>query len=137
MTVEAVGYTPAQFQEKAGGRGKAVASAFIPGLGQFCDGRNKEGALYLVGTAGSTLTGAALVSKYLKDVFEAQSKASRKAFEISKPGEFLDLANKMKKEAVKNLKKGGIYAACALAVLGSVLWIANIVDAYKGGKKKA
>ncbi len=65
------------------------------------DGRNKEGALYLVGVTGSSLAGYALASK-----------APREA-------------------------KGGRYVGLGLTVLSLGLWIANIVDAYKGGHKKA
>ena len=138
MTVEAVSVAQVQPQNKAGGGGKAVASAFCPGLGQFMDGRNKEGALYLAGAVGSASAGRALLSKADKDVFEAVSEASRKAFEICKPGsDVWELSDKMEKEALKNVKKGGRYAGICLGLLGMGLWIANIVDAYKGGKKKA
>ena len=36
-----------------------------------------------------------------------------------------------------NNGEGGRYAGICLGLLGMGLWIANIVDAYKGGKKKA
>lgn len=160
MSVEAVG-VQLQPKKETGGGGKAVASALIPGLGQFMDGRNKEGAGYLAGGLGSSIAGKVLISKYNKDVFEASSKASKaifdaeaeassKAFKIHRfdSGEsFLDLAHKMEKEATQNMltpeaakkavKKGGYYAGIALGVLGIGLWIANIVDAYRGGKKNA
>ena len=35
------------------------------------------------------------------------------------------------------LKKGKYIGAIALGLAGMALWIANIADAYKGGKKKA
>ena len=39
-------------------------------------------------------------------------------------------------EYCSKLKKGKFIGAIALGLAGMALWIANIVDAYKGGKKK-
>jgi len=147
--------------KSVGGAGKAVASALVPGLGQFLDGRNKEGAGYLLGASGLSFGGLALVNKYNNDVFEATTKASREifdaaskassealhTFEHAKGANFIEYAKKMEKEATKNMitpeaaakavKKGGKYAGIALWVIGSALWLAGVVDAYKGGKKLA
>jgi hypothetical protein len=91
-------------EKPKGGGGKAVASVFIPGLGQFCDGRNKDGAKFLLGfiglSIGSTVSG--------RLVRTAQSPAVRKA---------------------------GLAGAVVSGLATSALWIYNIVDAYKGGKK--
>ena len=57
MTVEAISGN-VQVRKKTGGAGKALASASIPGLGQFLDGRNKQGAIYLgPGTAADIVSG--------------------------------------------------------------------------------
>ena len=53
MTVSPVNFAGNIDQPKQkGGAVKAVASAFVPGLGQFLDGRNKDGAKYLGASVG-------------------------------------------------------------------------------------
>ncbi len=81
MTVEAVGVEPVQVQQKkTGGTTKAVASAFVPGLGQFMDGRNAAGAGFLAGTLGLGATGGALLQKAGNDVFEAECIGNSEVF---------------------------------------------------------
>ena len=192
--------------KQTGGTGVAVGSAFLPGLGQLCDGRNKEGAFYMIGVGGLGTGGTYLINKYNKDVFEAECKANREKFEAeckamderfeaqskamrerfeaeckainerfeaesraikeefgamfgnSTSGKFQkehadviedacevvqDTAAKATdstskpKINVKDVKKGGLYAGIALAVASIALYVANIVDAYKGGNKQA
>ena len=181
--------------KQTGGTGVAVGSAFIPGLGQLCDGRNKEGAFYMIGVGGLGTGGTYLINKYKKDVFEAECKAMDERFEAeckansekfkaeckameerfkaecramdekynarfgnSTSGKFQkehtdviadacevvqDTAAKATdskskpKINVKDVKKGGLYAGIALAVASIALYVANIVDAYKGGNKQA
>ena len=100
-------------EKKTGGSGKAWASAFIPGLGQFLDGRNKEGAGYIIGGTALSIGGVALGNSIGKDI-----------------------ADKILDPSVV-LKKGKLFGAAALSLAGTALWIANVVDAYKGGTKKA
>lgn len=64
MAINPVGPTPSGVAFKGkpepgtGGAGKAWTSAFIPGLGQFLDGRNGAGAGFMGGTvAAFGLTG--------------------------------------------------------------------------------
>ena len=47
--------TNIQQQRKTGGAGKAIASAFIPGIGEFLDDRNKEGAFFLGTRIGTSI----------------------------------------------------------------------------------
>ena len=124
MAVEAVGVQVLP-QKTTGKGGKAFASDLLPGLGQFTDGRKKEGVRYLVGTAGLYTLGAASVWKYMKDVREAMRKVP---FGLSNS---IELEN----AAAKSVKKGGLYFGITAMLISAGLWIANIVDAYKGGKK--
>ena len=157
MTVKSINGVQPQVKQ-TGGTGKAVASAFIPGLGQFCDDRNEAGIGYLSGVGASTIAGCSFLTKYARDVynakekasheiFEAKSRASSKAFKThDKLGkDFLDYAKQLEREATKNMltpeeaaktvKKGGLYTGAVLLIIGAGLWLANIVDAYKGNKK--
>ena len=122
MTVEAVGYTPVQPQKKTGGAGKAWASVFIPGLGQFLDGRNKEGAGYMGASIAAGLGSHALVGSLSKDIFNASKAASA-------AGAQFDVGKYLSK-----LPKGKMWGMAALGLASTALWIANIVDAYKGKK---
>lgn len=95
-------------EKRKGGGDKAIASAFIPGLGQFCDGRNKAGFGFLLGDLGLkivTLGSAGLI--------------------------VLQIMGETKKTVAPII---GVTAA-GLATWG--LWITNIVNAYKGGFKKS
>ncbi len=105
-------------KEKKGSAGKAVASAFLPGLGQLIDGRVKDGLVDMGTTAGlKALIGVAGLAGYQNFVKTAETAA--------KTG--------ISKTPV------GFYAAlavCALAGIGGFAnWIHSIVDGYKGGKK--
>lgn len=55
---------PVAPERKTGGGGKAVASTFIPGLGQFMDGRTGAGATFLGMKALLGLTACCLANKY-------------------------------------------------------------------------
>ena len=107
-------------EKKTGGSGKAWASVFIPGLGQFLDGRNKEGAGYLIGGTALGIGSRVLFVNALEDAVKAAC-TSDVDFDISK--------------YCSKLTKGKFIGAIALGLAGTALWIANIVDAYKGGKK--
>lgn len=119
-TVNGVGagadYSQVQ-QKKKGGAGKAVASAFIPGLGQFCDGRNKAGLASLGGVVGAGIGSRLLSVSYLNGLIK----------DVEKSGE---------KAVVSGGTKAKFYGAIALGLASGALYIANIVDAYKGGKAK-
>jgi len=107
----------AQHERKKGGAGKAWSSAFLPGLGQFFDGRNTAGFGFLGGMLGLQ----ALSFHIHKDLYKPFSQG--------------DLTEYTKSAAKISTKEG--YAA-KMALLGMAsfgLWIANIVDAYKGGQK--
>lgn len=108
MTVSPVNFAGNIDQPKQkGGAVKAVASAFVPGLGQFLDGRNKDGAKYLGASVG---LGAASTLVSVSMLLE---------------------------EGAETLPKTPVGKFVALGLMGLAstgLWIANIVDAYKGGK---
>ncbi len=123
MAIDSVGVVAQPKQ--TGGAGKAVASTFIPGLGQLCDGRNKAGLGYMGANVALGVGGYALANSISKDCFRAM-KAS-----MANPGTF-DVS-----KYLKNIPKGKMYGAIALGLAGTALWIANIVDAYKGDKNKA
>ena len=114
MTVSPVNFAGNIDQPKQkGGAVKAVASAFVPGLGQFLDGRNKDGAKYLGASVGlgaaSTLVSVSMLRK----------------------------ASQALEQGAETLPKTPVGKFVALGLMGLAstgLWIANIVDAYKGGK---
>ncbi len=114
MTVSPVNFAGNIDQPKQkGGAVKAVASAFVPGLGQFLDGRNKDGAKYLGASVGlgaaSTLVSVSMLRK----------------------------ASQALEQGAETLPKTPVVKIAALGLMGLAsagLWIANIVDAYKGGK---
>ncbi len=114
MNVSPVNFAGTIEQPKQkGGAVKAVASAFIPGLGQFMDGRNKDGAKYLGASVGlgaaSTLVSVSML---------------RKASQALEEGA----------ETLPKTPVGKFVALGLMGLAGTGLWIANIVDAYKGGK---
>ena len=92
-----------EVQKNKGGGGKAIASTFIPGLGQMCDGRTGTGLKFL---GGVTLAGIASKLAYTSSLFAKTTKGFA----------------------------GAMVAGMALGLTAAGLWIANIVDAYKGGK---
>ncbi len=124
--VEGIGVNvnPDVKQRKTGGSSKAAASCLLPGLGQLCDGRTAAGLGYMGSVATTGVTSVALSNSFTKDLFEA-SEASMKngVFDISK--------------YMSKIPKGKLYGAIALGLATAGLWIANIVDAYKGNKNKA
>lgn len=95
---------------------QAIASTFIPGLGQFCDGRYKSGALFLGGTVAGTIGTRALALSALNSLAKTAGTAG----------------NVM----IKTGGKGKMIGALALGAATAALGIANIVDAYKGGNSK-
>lgn len=123
MSVQAVNTNTVPQQKKTGGSGKAWASVFIPGLGQFLDGRNAAGAGYMGAGIATGIGSFALRSSLAKDIFKASSEAvDDAAFDITK--------------YLSKIPKGKLYGSIALGLAATGLWIANIVDAYKGDKKK-
>ncbi len=119
MSVNGVGVNPnvnypQTEQKQKGGAFKAVASTFIPGLGQFCDGRGKAGALFLGGTVAASLGSRALAISSLNSMAP-----------VEKVGEVI----------LKSSGKAKYFGALALGLAATGLWIANIVDAYNGGKQ--
>ena len=123
MAVESVNGVQPQVKQ-TGGAGKAVASGFIPGLGQLCDGRTKEGLGYMGANIGLSLAGGLLGRSIGKDLVELSTKAVEnggKTFNVSK--------------YLKGAPRGKMIAACLLPFAGLALWVANVVDAYKGNKK--
>lgn len=126
MSVQAVNANAVsqQQQKKTGGSGKAWASVFIPGLGQFLDGRNAAGAGYMGAGIATGIGSYALQTSLVKDIFKASSDAvDGAAFDVTK--------------YLSKIPKGKLYGAMALGLAATGLWVANIVDAYKGDKKKA
>ncbi len=147
-------------QKRTGGIKKAIASTFVPGLGQFLDSRKKEGCFYLIGIGSSAIVSAKCFSKYNKDVFEASKKASKDIFNAQqkatadayntfKPGTEEDLPryiSRMQKKATsgmikpedafKTVKKDRLYIGISTALICIMLLIANVADAYKGDRKK-
>ena len=90
-----------------GGGGKALASAIVPTLGQFCDGRNLAGLGFLA-TYGALGTSFGFIVKKACEIAE------------NSPGQ----------------KKLMIMTA-GVIVAGVITHLANIVDAYKGGLFKS
>lgn len=129
MSVNAVSYgNPANVQQicqekKTGGAGKAWCSVFIPGLGQLCDGRTAAGLGYMGASAAAGIAGFALNNSIAKDVFKASSSA------------VIDDAVFDAGKYCRSLPKNKLYGAIALGLVSTGLWIANIVDAYKGNNK--
>ena len=125
MTISAIGATQSgvAFQGKpypgSGGAGKSWCSAVIPGFGQFLDGRNGAGALFL-GTSAAALglTGWG-------------------ASKIGKLGFNFNLLNLLQGKLLSfKLNKGvsktkiGLVAGAAAVTAG--LWFCNVINAYKG-----
>ena len=112
-SISAVSFKGAEntVQNKKGGAGKAVVSWFIPGLGEFLDGRNKEGAIFLGTRLGVGTLMSILCSQESKNTYNAL------------------------RNDIDNIKGSKILTA-AIGILGLAslgLAIANTVDAYKGG----
>ena len=104
-----------QKQIKTGGASKAVASAFIPGLGQFCDGRNKEGVKFIGASIALSAAFSSLSNSFSKTLITAVESGAEK---LPKSG------------------KNKLIGMAAIGVASSILYIANIVDAFKGNKSK-
>jgi len=99
--------------KKTGGAGKAWCSAAIPGLGQFLDGRNKEGGIFL----GTFLGLNAIRFLQSKNLYSAMWKQDITGAET----------------ALKKLHtKGNLALSGLLGIVGLGMWVTNIVDAYKG-----
>ena len=130
--------------KKTGGAGKAVASAIIPGSGQLIDGRVGAGLGFLGGALGisglrfllnkNTLKqNEKLINRFTGNLEKkaAQGLVTTKEFFKKSLGAGFKIAKKAFKSA-SVLKKAAMLAL-PLAALG--LYVTNIVDAYKGGKK--
>ena len=103
-----------QVERQKGGAGKAVITWFIPGLGEFLDGRNKQGVAYLGSRIGVGALAGLLYSKQMQNILQAMDEG----VEVAKSNKLL---------------------APIVGILGLVsfgLAIANVVDAYKGGSDK-
>lgn len=105
-------------EEKTGGAGKAFAS-IIPGLGQFLDGRNKEGAFFMGGFMGLGVINYFINKDYYLEVFKAGKNAE-----------------KIKSAYTKFLESKRSFASYLCVAAASALWIINIADAYRGNKSK-
>lgn len=103
--------------KKTGGAGKAVASYFIPGLGQFIDGRNKEGAKFL----GATLGLGAIGMFLQKDILKASLKGN--------------IEGMMEASLKFTESKTKMAAVLGVGVLALGVKIADMVNAYKGNKE--
>lgn len=107
-------------EKKSGGAGKAWCSTFIPGLGQFLDGRNAAGAFYMGAETMLLGTAAALSFNLGKAVEKGINAKNEKLIEevISKRSTLF--------------KSLGVVASS----LGfGALRLADIVSAYKGRKE--
>ena len=118
--------------KQTGGTGKAVASGFIPGLGQFCDGRNKEGLAYLGAAVGTQVAGYALAKKISNHMLKVVEQTMRANPNVN-PAEIVSKASQAIGEFAKKSKLGAI-ATVLLPLAGFGIWIANIADAYKGDR---
>ena len=105
-------------KRETGGAGKAVASYFVPGLGEFLDGRNKSGAFFLASRVGVGVASSVVATKASKEMIDTFTTSAMN-------DEFI-------MPAMKKNKAVGLAALC-LASIG--LTIANVVDAYKGKKE--
>ncbi len=127
-------------QRPKGGAGKAAVSCFIPGLGEFLDGRNKEGAFFLGSRLGVSVLGGLASRNIIRSATDNLSEFVGNAMrQIDTDVESFDYGNLIKgtinsyTEAFKaNKVSSALYLTAAAA--GTGLAIANIVDAYKGGK---
>ena len=103
---------PEKETKKGGIWGKAIASTFITGLGQLCDGRVKDGLVDIGTDAALGLTAFGLKLGYANAFVKAVQNGTK-------------------------LGLGGKAAAIGLALTAGA-FVANkihtIVDAYKGGK---
>lgn len=102
-----------------GGGGKALASAVVPGLGQFFDGRNDKGFAFLGGMIGLNALSMYVNKDMYKPLFDGNMEKYLKVLPkvYEKKGQF------------------GKNALIGFALMG--LWLANIVDAYRGSKNDA
>ena len=94
--------------------GKAIASVFVPGLGQFADKRNKDGLKFSTGCAGISLIITMMIAS-LKENFVDLMTNRR--------------LTKNPKTAIAKLILLG-----ATSITGVALWFSNVSDAYKGKK---
>lgn len=117
MTISPISFSGnIQETRQKGGAGKAVASAFVPGLGQFLDGRNKQGAGFLGGSIGLGVASSLVGRSIAKDMIKSLEQSA---------------------EAMPKTPTGKLAAVGLIGLAATGLWIANIVDAYKGGKQEA
>lgn len=117
MTISPISFSGnIQETRQKGGAGKAVASAFVPGLGQFLDGRNKQGAGFLGGSIGLGVASSLVGHSIAKDMIKSLEQSA---------------------EAMPKTPTGKLAAIGLIGLAATGLWITNIVDAYKGGKQEA
>jgi len=144
--------TPQNFkgnnERKTGGGGKAFASAIIPGLGQFIDGRTGAGVGFLGGSIGAAIVHYNLSKDYNKILNYEMAKLNGNT--VMKNGKMVvDLTKskysnpfKLSMDAMKSpnvveaLKSPKMRKAKLLGLGMFALWVINIIDAGKGSKNK-
>lgn len=103
---------------------KAVASVIVPGLGQFCDGRNTAGAAFLLGTLAINI-GKGLCD----DTFSLETKTLGKNLSES---ELVKVTKQVEKETKIHSKILPILQIAYVLVV-----IASAINAFTGGSKKS
>ena len=117
--------------KKTGGISKAIASTFVPGLGQLLDGRTVKGVGFLGAISFMAYGVVKNVKNLCKNLITTVSgnwkEYASNAVEGKKP--------KLSAKIIKALSKNMLVAA-GLLVLGAVTHIACIIDAYRGNRNK-
>lgn len=132
---------------KTGGGWKAFASFLLPGLGQFCDGRNKEGAMFLGGSIGLSILSGITWKKIVNNIHTASAEVTKRiqkqtselinasAQDASKVKKSADTLTDFFSKTSKTAGKGKFITAGVLALTSLGWTIASMVDAYKGDRK--
>lgn len=122
--------------DETGGGGKAVASFFIPGLGQFLDGRTAAGAGFLGGSIALQLIKFPLLKEYNRAVKEESNAAFPKDVKINSFGDFFKRSKApLKSPKVLEAMKTSKYKKAKMLGWGALaLWVVGIIDAYKGDR---
>ena len=121
-----INFKGTQTPKETGGGGKMLASFFVPGLGQFLDGRKKAGTGYMGAYFGTATVAGTLAYSLGKQAMKLADKLDTKTLEESM------------EHVIENMPKKGKLKIAGIMVAGlatSIIYIANLVDAYKGGKK--
>lgn len=123
--------TYVQKPKKTGGFGKAVASTFVPGLGQLLDGRKVKGIGFFSALSLMAYGVIKNIKNLGKNIIGSLSQNCKQYATEAAEGKKLKISGKILKSASKN-----VLALCGLLILGAVTHIACIIDAYKGSKQK-